>query len=311
MAVKRLKVVFMGTPEFACPPLFELSNDPDIEIRAVVTAEDKPVGRKQVLTPPPVKVLALEKGIPVLQPAKLSGNTDFLELIRKLKPDFIVVTAFGKILKKELLDIPKYGCINLHGSLLPKYRGASPVEEALLNGDKETGISFIRMTETLDAGDILLLQRLHIEPTDEAASLRKKLSFMGARLLPYLLKDIVDGMITPIPQDESKATFCRKIRKEDGLLNLGTLTAKEVLNRIRAYSIWPQCNIVVGGKRVKILEAAADESRKLETGKFTVENGALLMGTKNGVLLPKRIQLEGKKPMEIQEFLRGNSNFFR
>jgi len=312
MPEKKLKVIFMGTPEFACPPLFELINDPNIEIRAVITAEDKPVGREQKITPPPVKVLAVESGLTVLQPAKIAGNPEFLELVKNLKPDFIVVVAFGKILRRDMLDIPKYGCINLHGSLLPLYRGASPVEEALLNGDEETGISFIQMTEKLDAGDILLVQRLNIDPQDNALTLRKKLSFMGARLLPFLLKDITDGIIRPISQDEKKATVCRKIKKENGLVDLATMSAIEIVNRIRAYTPWPQCHILIEGKMFKILEASFDESASAPSpGKITVTDGKMEMGTIKGILLPTKIQMEGKKPMTVQDFLRGNSNLFK
>jgi methionyl-tRNA formyltransferase len=312
MPQKKLKVIFMGTPEFACAPLYALISDPDIDVRAVVTAEDKPVGRDQKLTPPPVKVMAIKNDLTVLQPAKIADNADFISLVKKLRPDFIVVVAFGKILKKDLLEIPKYGCVNLHGSLLPKYRGASPVEEALLNGDEETGVSFIKMTEKLDAGDILLIQRLKIDPKDNALILREKLSILGARLLPFLLKDIVEGIITPIPQDEKKVSRCRKIKKEDGLIDLASMSAQEIVNRIRAYMPWPQCHILLNGKRFKILEATLEESANAPApGKIIVTDDRLLMGTKNGILLPNKVQMEGKSPMDVQDFLRGNSNLFR
>jgi len=306
-----MKIIYIGTPEFACPPLIELMASPDIEIIAVVTAEDKPTGRNQTLTPPPVKILALKNNLTVLQP-KDQSDREFLKLITKLKPDFVVVTAYGKILKKDFLKIPKYGCINLHASLLPKYRGASPIEEALLNGDTETGITFIQMSEKLDAGDILLLQRIKIEPQDDAPSLRKKLSFLGARLLPFLLRDIRDGLVTPIPQNEKKASYCRKIKKSDGLIDPQKMTTEQILNRIRAYKPWPECHIILNDKRLKILEAVTEnKTATLNPGEMRIIDDKLIIGTKNGSIKPLKIQIEGKKPMSIEDFLRGNSSLFK
>lgn len=313
MADKKLKIVFMGTPGFAVPVLQALADDDRFDVVEVVTQEDKKVGRKQELTQPPVKAKALDLELPVLQPPKIRGNKEFLDLITNLKPDFIVVVAYGKLLPKELLEVPKYGCINIHGSLLPKYRGASPVEEAILHGDTETGISFIQMTEELDSGDILLIQRIKIDPTDNSPSLREKLSLLGALHLPFLLKDIVEGTIKHIPQDNTKATFCTKIKKEDGLIDLQKLTATEILNQLRAYTPWPSCFLVLGEKRIKIVAATNDESSKeMEPGTYSeLPKGEIGLGTKHGMLILKEIQMEGKKPMKIQDFMRGNADFFR
>jgi methionyl-tRNA formyltransferase len=317
MSDKKIKVVFFGTPEFALPSLAALELDDSFEISAVITQEDKPVGRKQVMSPPPVKEFALSKNLPVLQPKRLKNNNEILDVISGLKPDFLVVVAYGKILPPEILKIPKFCCINLHGSLLPKYRGASPVEEALLNGDKETGITFIRMDSGLDGGDIFLIQRAAIAPDDDSTSLRAKLSLLGGKQLPYLLKDIADGLIEPIPQNNSKATFCHKIKKEDGLLDLKKMSATEILNRIKAYTPWPSCYLIYKGKKIKILKAAADEtsSAALKCSPeeiVTIENNSGMgIGTIHGLLIPKTVQLEGKKPLPIQDFLRGNSGFFK
>ncbi len=305
----------MGTPLFALPALEVLATDPDFEVQAAVTQEDKKTGRKQLLTFTPVKEAAMKLDIPVLQPPSLKKNADAIALLKGLKPDFVVTVAFGQILSGDVLEIPRYGCVNLHGSLLPKYRGASPVEEALLHGDAETGITFIKMDEKLDSGDILLVQRLHIEQGDNALTLRAKLSALGARLLPYLLKDIKDGLIRPIPQNPAKATYCRKIRKEDGLIDLSKLSAQEIINRIRAYTPWPGCYLIQNGKRLKILEAGYDETSaealNARPGQILIAAGKLTLGTRKGLLIPHLVQIEGKKAMPVQDFLRGNANFFK
>jgi methionyl-tRNA formyltransferase len=316
MAGSKIKVIFIGTPLFAVPSLEYLIADDDIQVQAIVTQEDKKVGRRQIQTPPPVKELALKHDIPVIQPPSLKNNREAMDLIRELKPDFLVVVAFGQILPPELLKIPKYCCINLHGSLLPKYRGASPIEEAILNGNTETGITFIKMDEKLDNGDILLLQRIKINPNDTALTMRAKMSMLGGSLLPFLLKDYVQGQLIPIRQNDANATYCRKIKKEDGLIDLYKMSANQIVNRIRAYTPWPSCFLSLNGKKLKILEAATDESL---SKKFSAKPGeaiiidkeTLALATASGLLIPKTIQLEGKKPMKIQDFLRGNGSFFK
>lgn len=311
MPNKRIKVIYLGTPQFAVPALEVLFNTAEIEVLAVVTQADKKVGRKQVIAAPPVKEVAQGYNASILQPENMKDRS-FLSLIKQLEPDVIVVVAYGKILPPELLKIPKYGCINLHGSLLPKYRGASPVEEALLQGETETGITFIKMDEGLDTGDILLAQRVHIEPTDNALSLRQKLSQLGAAQLPYLLRDLVEDQITPIPQNSAKASYCHKISKKDGSIDLKVLTANEIRNRIRAYTPWPSCFLIVQEKRLKILDIELDETSPLRPGEGLIQrDGSIALGTKKGAIILKKIQLEGKNPMIIQDFLRGNSDFFK
>jgi methionyl-tRNA formyltransferase len=316
MPKHKIKVIFCGTPQFAVPCLQALAADANFNIQSVITREDKKVGRKQIITAPPVKEMALNLGLPVLQPHSLKGNSEFISMLKGLSPDFIIVTAYGQILPAEMLNIPKYGCINLHGSLLPKYRGASPVEEALLNGDTSTGITFIKMNSRLDGGDILLIQRVKIDQEDNSLTLRAKLSLLGATLIPFLLKDIVEGQFTPIPQNDSNATYCRKISKEDGLIDLEKMSAREIINRIRAYTPWPSCFLVINGKKLKIIEALCDDSH--EKSDPSQAGKAILTGkdevafqTASGLLIPKTVQLEGKNSMLIQDFLRGNSSFFK
>ncbi len=227
--------------------------------------------------------------------------------MRSLKPDLLVVVAYGQILPEELLEMPGYGAVNVHASLLPKYRGASPIEAALLNGENETGVTIMKMSKELDAGDILDIAKLPIEEKDNAETLTAKLSLLGGKILPYVLKDLVEGGIHPIPQDHSKATFCHKITKEDGLIDLKNLTARQILNRLRAYTPWPSIYITIEGKRLKLLEMDIEEKLALPAGTAReISKGSIAFGTKQGVIIPHKVQLEGKKIMTIQEFLLGN-----
>ncbi len=304
---KKIKTVFMGTPDFALPSLQSLLEDSDFEVVAAVTQEDKKIGRKQEPSVPPVKQLAQKHNIPVFQPGKIKDNKEFLELMRSLKPDLLVVVAYGQILPEELLEMPGYGAVNVHASLLPKYRGASPIEAALLNGDSETGVTIMKMSKKLDAGDILDIAKLPIDEKDDAETLTAKLSLLGGKILPYVLKDLVEGEIHPIPQDHSKATFCHKITKEDGFIDLKKLTARQILNRLRAYTPWPSISIAVEGKRLKLLEMDIEEKLALPAGTVReISKGSIAFGTKQGVIIPHKVQLEGKKIMTVQEFLLGN-----
>jgi methionyl-tRNA formyltransferase len=314
--MKQIKVVYFGTPDFAVPPLQALIEASDIEVVAVVTQEDKPVGRKQELTAPPVKKLAELDMIPVLQPSTLKNNQEIIDLLQGLEADIFAVVAYGKILPQEILDIPKYGCINLHGSLLPKYRGASPVEEALLNGDTQTGITFIKITPELDAGDILLIQRQIIDPEDTSVTLRQKLSSLGAILFPDLIRNVVDETIIPIPQNHQNATFCHKISKENGRIDVYKESAEQIINKMRAYTPWPSCYLLVKEKRLKIVEAIAEPNNSsgkpgdILGGKDTQGKPTLGIQTVKGALWLQKVQLEGKNATSIQDFMRGNASFF-
>lgn len=308
---QQLQVVFMGTPEFATKPLEALIIHPDFQVVTVVTQEDKKVGRRQIITPPPVKVLAEEHDIPVLQPPSVKNNPGFQTLLRELQPDFIIVVAYGQILPREILDIPTHGCVNIHASLLPRYRGASPIESAIAAGDTETGLTFMKMTEKMDAGPILHVQRKPITPQDTAITLREKLSVLAGQLLPTVLRDILDGIATPIEQEESQASYCHKISKEDGVIDLSSMTAQEIQNRVRAYTPWPSCYIFLGDKKLKIIQTEVDTTseKALSASPGQIleqEKGIIAIGTKEGLIIPKKVQLQGKNEMDVQEFLRGN-----
>lgn len=309
MSNQKLKVIFMGTPDWALPSLQSLIDHPDFEVITVVTQEDKKVGRDQKISPMPVKVLAEKHHLPILQPQKIHKNTLFINLLKKLEPDFIVVVAYAHLLPQEVLDIPKYGCINIHPSLLPKYRGASPIQSALLHGDLETGVSIMKMGKQMDNGPIFYVKKLPIDPKDNADTLGLKLFILAGMVLPEVLGEIAEGTLHAIPQNEAQATFCTKISKEDGIIDLKKLTAEEILNRIRAYTPWPSCFIILKDKRIKILEAEIDMGKNLEPGSILyLDKNSVGIGTKKGILIPKKIQLEGKKPLPIEEFLRGNKD---
>lgn len=302
-----MKIVFFGTPQIAVKSLISLYADPNIEIVAVVTQSDKVVGRKKVLTEPPVKKVAKDLNLTVLQPK--NSNQLYSELEKVGDVDFFVVLAYGMIFPQKVLDLPKFGSINIHMSLLPRYRGASPIQSSFLNGDKETGVSVIKMNLEMDKGGICFLKRVLISDDDNQQTLSEKLSGVSASIIPSILVDIKAGLFSPIPQDESKATYCKKITKKDGLVDLEK-SAVEIKNMMRAYTPWPGVFIEIKGKNLKIIDMDIDENQSLRAGAFKVEDRRLKIGTKKGVLLPKVVQLQGKKEMEITDFLNGYAGFF-
>lgn len=297
-----MKVIFFGTPEFAVPALKELKKQ-KIEIVAVVTQPDKPVGRKKIMTKSPVKKCAEDLNLKILQP---KNQKELFDILKDSKADFFIVIAYGMILSKEILQMPKYACINVHASLLPKYRGASPIQEALLNGDKSTGISIMKMDEKLDHGPIYLIKRIEIEEKDDLVSLSEKMSKLSGEILPHMLKDISEGLLMPIHQDEDhqKPSYCRKIKKEDGKINWEKQSAEEVKNMISAYSPWPGVYTDFKGKKLKILDSETAKEN-LNPGQFKVDGKALKIGTTKGVLIPKKVQIEGKNEMDVTSFING------
>ena len=302
MANQPIKIVFAGTPEFASPILKALIKDNRFEVAMVVTQPDKPGGRKGILTSPPVKTLAVTNGIVVKQPEKIA---DIEDKLNQIKPDLFVVAAYGQILPESILKIPAFGAINVHASLLPSYRGASPIQEAILRGDKKTGITFQLMNKFLDQGDIVEQIEITIGNDDSYPLLAKKLSGLTASLLPDILARFVSGKITSVPQDSGKATYCRKISKEDGLLDFQKESAESMVRKVRAYNPWPGCFTFLNGKRIKINSAAVGE-QKIDTGEcLKLKNNRIGIGTKKGAFLPLTLQPEGKKEITASEFVRG------
>ena len=296
-----MRFVFMGTPDFAVPCLERLIAAGH-EAAGVFTQPDKPVGRKQVLTPPAVKVCALDHGLNVFQPASLRDGTA-LEIIRGLDPDVIVVAAYGKIVPKDILDYPLYGCVNVHGSLLPAYRGAAPIQWSVINGDAETGITIMQMNEGLDTGDILYQKAIPISPDDTAESMFDRLSALGADMIVEALDRIAEGSLHPIPQDESRATYAPMLSRELSVIDWNK-PALQVHNLIRGLYSWPIAVTTLNGKKLKIYRAhpCAMEG---EAG-TVVATDPLTVACGEGSIVIDELQLEGKKRMDAKSFLVGH-----
>lgn len=300
----RPKVVFMGTPEFAVPSLEKLVTS-DCEVIQVVTQPDRPVGRKRLLTPPPVKDAAERLGIPVFQPEKVRAPEAVQEIIKK-KPDLIVTAAYGQILPKELLDYPRFGCINVHASLLPKYRGGAPIHYAIIKGEKETGITIMYMTPELDAGDMLAQRSLPILETDHVGILHDKLSKLGAELLYETLPAIFSGKVKPVPQDESAVTYAPNLRREDEWIDWSK-AAQEIVNQVRGMHPWPVAATTWNGAALKVWWAERVElSTSAEPGTIVkVDNEGIYLATGKNVVAIRELQPAGKKRMPVEAFLRG------
>jgi methionyl-tRNA formyltransferase len=304
-----LSLIFMGTPDLACASLRALLNAPEIKITAVVTQPDRPVGRNPLPQPPPVKKTAIEAGIPVLQPER-ARNPEFVEQLRAFAPDLIVVAAFGQILPKAILDMPRFGCLNVHTSLLPKYRGAAPIQWAILNGDAQTGVTLMKMAPALDVGDILAQSTTAIEPSDNAETLHDRLADMGATLLVQTVQDYVAGKIIPRPQNESEATYVGKISKEDGRLNW-SLPARVLWNRIRGFTPWPGAFTFIPAtpkpRLLKIWRAQVEEHFNGAPGHIlSADKTGIVIACGSGALRVLELQREGGRRMNAQDFLAGH-----
>ncbi|SMP11333.1 methionyl-tRNA formyltransferase [Desulfurobacterium pacificum] len=298
------KMVFMGTPDFAVPSLKALI-DKGFNVSLVVTQPDKPAGRGKKLTPPPVKVVAEKNGIPVVQPEKIKNNEEFKKLLEDISPDLIVVVAYGKILPSWLLNLPRYGCINLHASLLPEYRGASPIQSALLDGKEKTGVTVMKISEELDAGDILSQRVVPIEKNDNAETLHDKLAKVGAELLVETIPLYIKGEIKPTAQEHSKATYCTRITKEMGKIDWNE-PAEKIFNKVRAFTPWPSAYTTFNGKRLKIIQAEpVDCSFSASPGTVVKADKELIVSTGKGCLKILRLKPEGRKEISAEEFLRG------
>ena len=304
---KRLRIVFMGTPDFAVLPLEYLALN-QYQVVAVYTQPDKPAGRGHPLTFSPVKRVALELGLQVVQPTSLKGAEVASELA-SLKPDVIVVAAFGQILPRSVLDIPQYGCLNLHPSLLPRFRGASPVQAAILAGDNFSGVSIMLMDEGLDTGPVLSRAKVPISSRDTTGSLTAKLSRLAAMLLQEILTGGVRGELKPRPQDESQVTYSDLISPEQSEINW-QLPAVDIWRQVRAFQPWPGCFTRWQGRKLKVIEAEPLPLEKLKFGQVTsLPEDVFGVGTGAGVLKVLTVQLEGKRVLPAAEFLRGQRHF--
>jgi methionyl-tRNA formyltransferase len=304
-----LRVIFMGTAELACASLRALLNSPEFAVLAVVTQPDRPKGRDLKLQPSEVKKVALEAKVPVLQPER-AREPQFIDELKQLAPDYIVVVAYGQILPRAILDTPKFGCVNVHTSLLPKYRGAAPIQAALLNGDSETGVTIMQMDEGLDTGPILSQRTIPIEPSDDAQTLHDKLATVGADALVPTLIDFAAGKIHPRAQDHTQATHVKKIKKEDGQLDW-TQPASVLQNRIRAFRPWPGAftfqQTDSKPRLLKIWRTEVDANTSGAAGTvLAADNAGIVVACGQGALRILTLQREGGRQMSAREFLLGN-----
>lgn len=300
-----MRIVFMGTPDYSVKTLDALIGAGH-NVVGVFAQPDKPVGRKQILTPPPVKQYATEKNIPVYQPTTLRDGSA-LEIIKELDPEIIVVVAYGKILPKEILDFPKYGCVNGHASLLPRHRGSAPIQKAILDGDEVTGVTTQLMDEGIDTGDILLTSETPIGDTETAEQLFERLSVISAELTVKTLDAIQNGTVTPKKQPEEGVTYAPIIKKEMAHLDF-TKTARELYNAVRGYYSWPCAFMFLDGKRIKVIESAIAENTAAPCGTVCENKDRLVIACGDGTALELvTVQPEGSKAMSAAQMLRGRT----
>lgn len=304
-----MKIVFFGTPEFAVPSLDMLIRE-GYDVQAVVTQPDKPKGRGNKLAAPPVKEFAIKHGIDVLQPAKIK-TTDFIEQVRLLKPDLLVTAAYGKILSKELLEVPVNGCINVHGSLLPAYRGAAPINWAVINGEKITGITTMFTDVGLDTGDMLLRQEVNIGPDVTVGELHDKMAVVGAEVLKNTLTELKNGTLNRIPQDDSMSSYAPMMSKELGLIDWNK-TVQQIHNLVRGTDPWPGAYTFLNGSRMRIWRTAItpDVSHKADNAAFgeiiKVDTDGILVNCYDGDILIKEVQFDSSKRMSVRDYIRGH-----
>jgi methionyl-tRNA formyltransferase len=300
-----MKLVFCGTPEFAVPSLQALA-DAGHQIPLVLTQPARPAGRKHELQLPPVKQLATKLGLPVLQPERLKNNPDLRALLEQIAPDAIIVVAYGRIIPQWMLDLPRFGNINVHGSLLPKYRGAAPIQWAVANGETETGVTTMLLDAGLDTGNTLLFHSLPIAPATTSPELYPQLAQIGASLLLQTLSELQQGTITSQPQDNAAATLAPILTREDGRLDLLRRTARETYNRWRGFTPWPGAHALFRGKRFLIHRMHPSTSTStLQPNQLDISTGELLVGAaQNTVLALDEVQLEGKPRLPGPQFAR-------
>jgi len=298
-----MKIVFMGTTDFSVPILKSLANHHEITL--VVTQPDRPFGRKQVLKPSPVKMAAIHLGLPIFQPEKIKQDH---QSILDAAPDVIIVAAYGQMIPKVLLNLPRFGCINVHASLLPKYRGGSPMHTAIKNGDKETGVTIMYMALKMDAGDLLDQASIPIEATDNVGTIESKLSVLGSSLLLETLLKVENHTAIPIPQDETKVTFAWNIKPEEEALNFDQ-SAKDIVDHVRAFNPWPVAHLTVDDQIIKVLEARVSEhtvASNIPNGTVVaIQKGEVHIKVESGAIVLKTIQPAGRTPMDIQAYMNG------
>ncbi|MBT3235013.1 MAG: methionyl-tRNA formyltransferase [Bdellovibrionales bacterium] len=305
--MKPLNTIFCGTPDFALPSLELLANHPAINLKMIITMPDRRSGRGKQLVPPPVATFAKENKLPLLQTENLNHEQQLISDLQQDPCDLIIVLAFAQFLGSKLLDLPKVGCFNIHTSLLPKYRGAAPIQYAILNNDKITGVSIQKMVKKMDAGDIACTDQLAIAANETGGQLYTRLKFQAALTLNRFLDEQLYGQVNYIAQDENDATYAPSISKEQGRLHFASSRCQDVLNQIRAFTPRPGTFCFLNGERLKVF-AAAKTAEKVKEGELDTSFNSLLVGTCDGALRLTSVQLAGKKRCSDQELLNGFSN---
>lgn len=302
--MKKFKVAFCGTPDFSVPTLDLLANHPHIDLKYVISMPDRPAGRGMELKSPEVIEYAKKNKVPFFQTENINKEPEFLEKLKSEDLDFIVVLAFAQFLGSEMLSMGKMGCFNIHTSILPKYRGAAPIQYALLNGDKETGVSIQKMVKKMDAGDLVHFHTVAIAPTENGGQLYTRLKYQAALAMNDFIVKILSNEVTYGPQNEANVSFAPTLKKEDGLLKFSEKNVVEILNQVRALDPWPGTYCFLNGKRMKVLKAEPYHS-KIAPGKAKNDMGSLIVGCLDGSLRLIEVQLEGKKACSDKELLNG------
>ena len=302
--MKNLNIIYMGTPEFSVEPLKKLNEN--YNVLAVVTQPDKEVGRKKEIKYSKVKEFAIKNNIKIFQPVKIKQE---YEDILKLNPDIIITCAYGQIIPKEILDYPKYGCINIHASLLPKFRGGAPIHRAIINGEEKTGITIMYMDEKMDSGDIIAQEELFINDEDNVGTLFSKLSILGSDLIIKVLPHIIDGSVNRLKQNEDEVTYAYNISRDDEKIDFNK-TTREIFNQIRGLSPIPGAYTSLDGKKVKIYSSKiGSDKRNGKIGEIiNIYSDSIGVKTKDGELLITSIQFEGKQKMNVKDYLNGLQN---
>lgn len=302
--MRKFRVAYCGTPDFSVPTLELLSKHPDIDLRYVISMPDRPAGRGMELKSPEVIEFARNNGIPFFQTENINKEPEFKQKLKSEDLDFIVVLAFAQFLGEEMLTMAKLGCFNIHTSILPKYRGAAPIQYALWNGDTETGVSIQKMVKKMDAGDLVHFRTVPIGPAETGGELYAKLKQEAALAMNDFIQKLIEDKVTYTKQDESKVSFAPTLKKEDGLLKFAEKTTVQILNLIRALDPWPGTYCYLNGKRLKVLKAEKYHS-SISPGKAKNDMGSLIVGCADGTLRLSEIQLEGKKACTDRELLNG------
>lgn len=304
---QQLNVVYCGTPDFSVPTLMELFNNPAINLVGVITMPDRPAGRGQELKSPPVADFAKTHNIKLFQVENINREPEVLEELEGMKIDFILVLAFAQFLGSRVLNMPRIGCFNIHTSILPKYRGAAPIQYALLNGDTSTGVSIQKMVKEMDAGDLVHFDEISIAPDENGESLYNKLKSQAAMSTQALIEKIKNDKLVYTPQDPTGVSFAPTLKKEDGMLDFKNSDYKKIINQIKALDPWPGTYCFLNGQRLKVFSIEKLQ-RSLKPGETSIEHGHLAIGLKDASIRLSSIQLEGKKVCTDTELLNGFKN---